>query len=29
MKTEWHTDIAEDEVGYSGAKQLFNGLLVW
>ena len=29
MATEWHTGIVEDEVGHSGAKQLFSGLLVW
>jgi hypothetical protein len=29
METEWHTAIAEDEVGHNGAKQLFSGLLVW
>ena len=29
MKTEWHMGIAEDEVGHSGAKQLFSGFLVW
>jgi len=28
-RTEWHTGIAEDKVGHSGAKQLFNGFLVW
>ena len=27
--TKWHTGIAKDEVGYSGVKQLFSGLLVW
>jgi hypothetical protein len=29
MGTEWHTGIVEDEVGHSGAKQLFNGMVVW
>ena len=29
MGTEWHTGIVEDEVGHSGAKQLFSGILVW
>jgi len=29
MGTEWHTGIVEDEVGHSGAKQLFSGLVVW
>ena len=28
VMTEWHTGIAEDEVGHSGAKQLFNSFLV-
>jgi len=26
---EWYTGVAEDEVGHSGAKQLFSCLLVW
>ena len=29
MGTEWHTGIVEDEVGHSGAKQLFSGMVVW
>jgi len=29
VETEWHTGIAEDEVEHSGAKQLFNSLLIW
>jgi len=29
MGTEWHTGIVEDEVGHGGAKQLFNGMVVW
>jgi hypothetical protein len=29
MRTGWHTGTVEDEIGHSGAKQLFNGIVVW